>query len=90
MRFYLAKCRDCDFSKTSRNGGKAENMAKSHEGESNHYVSVRGPFYEARGSEKWECELCDYSNTVAEKVQNHVLDEHEVAGKFIKKTGVEQ
>jgi len=85
-KFFRVKCRDCSFEKTARKGEKAENLLKSHQGQTGHIVTQKGPFYEAAGKVKWECAMCGKKENYPERVLEHIRTEHNPETVFLKKT----
>jgi hypothetical protein len=84
--FYVAWCNDCDFQVVTSDPEKVEEVAKSHEGQDGHFVTPRGPYYEAGGNVRWECSLCGFAAVAPEAVHEHVEETHDLVSHFVRKT----
>jgi len=89
-RFYRVKCRDCSFEKVRRSESDAEHQYKTHKGQTGHIITVKGPFYEAKGSETWGCVVCGFKDSYPEPVLEHIREEHEPEAVYLKKGGMDE
>jgi len=85
-RFYRVNCHDCSFDKLCRDSDKAQHLHKSHEGDTGHIITIKGPFYEAKGNTKWECVVCGFKHSYPEPIQEHIREEHSPENVYLRKT----
>lgn len=85
MRFYMAKCRGCSFQRVARDKETVEEQLKGHEGQANHYVSLKGPFYESNGNGPWICSLCGFESPYVDETRDHIEKEHDTVQLVLQK-----